>query len=174
MKKRFLLFGSFLLLIGFLLGYMFSKVSRNNYAYLDEEDYLHLNKKCKLLTSHKKRNGFGIQFIPLEDVRYGMYPLCPSCITERDYELLKEKFIKSVKQEVSDKENKKSSGFIIYKSNGKTYKVPEDRIAEFENTYPDATVEIYDDNNEAYNLPVAEKKSFQEYYPNWSYDGKKR
>lgn len=63
----------------------------------------------------------------------------------------------------------------IYKAkNGKTYDIPEDRIVDFENMYPDSTVEIYDGEGRVYDIPLDKREKFQKKFNGWSYDGKKK
>lgn len=58
----------------------------------------------------------------------------------------------------------------IYKVNGKTYDIPEDKISNFENAYPDAVVDIYDgDTGKEYGVPVSKIPRFKEQFPRWSY-----
>lgn len=57
----------------------------------------------------------------------------------------------------------------IYKTNGKTYNIPDDKVEAFEKRYPNAEVEIYDNDGAAYSLPLSKRGSFQKKYDKWSY-----
>lgn len=57
----------------------------------------------------------------------------------------------------------------IYKTNGKTYNIPDDKVEAFEKRYPNAEVEIYDNDGAAYSLPLPKRGSFQKKYDKWSY-----
>ena len=57
----------------------------------------------------------------------------------------------------------------IYKTNGKTYNIPDDKVEAFEKRYPNAEVEIYDNDGVAYSLPLSKRGSFQKKYEKWSY-----
>lgn len=58
----------------------------------------------------------------------------------------------------------------IYKANGKTYDIPEEKVSSFETAYPDATVDVYDgDTGKGYEIPVSKVSKFKERYPKWSY-----
>ena len=59
----------------------------------------------------------------------------------------------------------------IYKANGKTYNIPEDKISKFESAYPDATVDVYDSaTGKGYEIPVSKVAGFKKKFPGWSYD----
>ena len=57
----------------------------------------------------------------------------------------------------------------IYKTNGKTYNISDDKVEAFEKRYPNAEVEIYDNDGAAYSLPLPKRGSFQKKYDKWSY-----
>lgn len=57
----------------------------------------------------------------------------------------------------------------VYKANGKTYNIPDDKIEAFEKRYPNAEVEIYDNDGAAYSLPIAKRVNFQKKFDKWSY-----
>lgn len=58
----------------------------------------------------------------------------------------------------------------IYNVNGRTYDIPEDKIAKFESAYPDAVVDVYDgDTGKGYEIPVSKVSGFKERFPKWSY-----
>ena len=55
-----------------------------------------------------------------------------------------------------------------YIVNGKTYNIPEDKVAGFENKYPDAVVECYNE-GKIYQIPLNKKDGFLKKFPNASY-----
>lgn len=58
----------------------------------------------------------------------------------------------------------------IYKVNGKTYDIPEEKVARFETAYPDAVVGIYDGGTgKEYEMPVSKVDKFKKAFPEWSY-----
>ena len=57
----------------------------------------------------------------------------------------------------------------VYKANGKTYNIPDDKIEAFEKRYPNAEVEIYDNDGAAYSLPLSKRSNFQKKFDKWSY-----
>ena len=58
----------------------------------------------------------------------------------------------------------------IYKVNGKTYDIPEEKVARFETAYPDAVVGIYDGGTgKEYEMPVSKVDKFKKTFPEWSY-----
>jgi|GEM_PF-1531786 len=57
----------------------------------------------------------------------------------------------------------------VYKANGKTYNIPDDKIEAFEKRYPNAEVEIYDNDGAAYSLPISKRVNFQKKFDKWSY-----
>ncbi len=57
----------------------------------------------------------------------------------------------------------------VYKANGKTYNIPDDKIEAFEKRYPNAEVEIYDNDGAAYSLPISKRGNFQKKFDKWSY-----
>lgn len=57
----------------------------------------------------------------------------------------------------------------VYKANGKTYNIPDDKIEAFEKRYPNAEVEIYDNGGAAYSLPISKRGNFQKKFDKWSY-----
>ena len=58
----------------------------------------------------------------------------------------------------------------IYKVNGKTYDIPEEKAVKFESAYPNATVDVYDGaTGKGYAIPVGKRDAFQKKYPKWSY-----
>ena len=61
----------------------------------------------------------------------------------------------------------------VYRTNGKTYNIPDDKIDAFEKRYPNAKVEIYDNNGTAYSLPLSKRSNFQKKFDKWSYTKQK-
>ena len=58
--------------------------------------------------------------------------------------------------------------YIIYKMDGRTYKVPESKSAIVEKKYPNASIEMHMD-DKVYNVPVSHKAQAISKYPNVSY-----
>ena len=57
----------------------------------------------------------------------------------------------------------------VYKLNGKTYDIPDDVVADFENDNPDATIS-YSANGGKYDIPVSERDSFLNDFPDATID----
>ncbi|MBR6806149.1 MAG: hypothetical protein IKM47_06515 [Bacteroidaceae bacterium] len=57
----------------------------------------------------------------------------------------------------------------IYRVNGKTYNIPDDKVEGFEAKYPDATVE-YHNEGKRYAIPLDKRVGFLSRYPNASYN----
>lgn len=57
----------------------------------------------------------------------------------------------------------------VYKANGRTYNIPDEKIDAFEKRYPNAEVEIYDNDGAAYSLPISKRGNFQKKFDKWSY-----
>ena len=57
----------------------------------------------------------------------------------------------------------------VYKVNGKTYNIPDDKIEAFEKRYPNSEVEIYDNDGASYSLPISKRGNFQKKFDKWSY-----
>ena len=58
-----------------------------------------------------------------------------------------------------------------YTVGDKKYRIPGEKAAEFEETFPNAKVEIYDSEGTRYRIPLGKQQQFKDSHEGWNYDG---